>query len=254
MTDAGASDRTNDGADERADDADERARDRGGATSGEPAPPGATTSEAGEMADDHRPGIDADADPDVDETEAHTPPGWDNNPSSWSERLPLIALAAVGVLISAYLSLFQFGVIAAVWEPFFGNGSETILTSKTSHVLPIPDAALGALSYLLDVVTGAIGGRERWRTRPWIVIVFGLAVGPLGAVSVLLVILQPVLYDAWCTLCLTSALISLVMIAPALDEMLASLQYLRAEYDEDNSLWRAFWKGTRREGTTGWGA
>ncbi|AUV84033.1 vitamin K epoxide reductase [Salinigranum rubrum] len=183
--------------------------------------------------------------------EDHTPPGWDQNPSAWSERLPLVALALVGVAISVYLSLFQFGITNSVWEPFFGDGSRTILTSKTSHVLPIPDAALGALSYLLDAVTGVIGGTERWRTRPWVVIIFGMAVGPLGGVSVLLVILQPVMYDAWCTLCLLSALVSLAMISPALDEMLASLQYLRAVYENDGSLWAALWKGTRRESTTG---
>lgn len=186
--------------------------------------------------------------------ENHTPPGWDTNPSAWGERLPLVALAAVGVAISTYLALFQFGVLKTVWEPFFGDGSRVILTSSVSHVLPIPDAALGALSYLLDVVTGIIGGEERWRTRPWVVIIFGLAVGPLGAISVLLVILQPVIYDAWCTLCLLSALVSLAMISPALDEMLASLQYLRAVYENDGSLWAAFWKGTRRESATGGGS
>lgn len=186
--------------------------------------------------------------------EDHRPPGWDTNPSAWGERLPLVALALVGVAISAYLALFQLGVLKTVWDPFFGDGSRTILTSGVSHVLPIPDAALGAFSYLLDAVTGVIGGEERWRTRPWIVIIFGLAVGPLGATSILLVILQPVMYDAWCTLCLTSALISLAMIGPALDEMLASLQYLRAVHDDDGSLWAAFWKGTRRESATGGGA
>ena len=62
---------------------------------------------------------------------------------------------------------------------------------------------------------------------PWIVLLFGLAVGPLGAASSLLVMRQPVLDDAWCTLCLTSAAISLVLIGPAMDELLASLQALR---------------------------
>lgn len=186
--------------------------------------------------------------------EGHTPPGWDSNPSAWSERIPIVVLALVGVAISGYLALFQLDVIRSVWEPFFGDGSRTILTSGVSHVLPIPDAALGAFSYLLDAVTGVIGGEERWRTRPWIVVIFGLAVGPLGAVSILLVILQPVMYDAWCTLCLTSALVSLAMIGPALDEMLASLQYLRVVYENGGSLWRAFWKGTRHESTVGWGA
>jgi hypothetical protein len=70
---------------------------------------------------------------------------------------------------------------------------------------------------------------------------FRLAVGPLGAVSLLLVIFQPALFDAWCTLCLASALISLLMIGPAMDEFLASLQYLKRRHVEGRSVWRALW-------------
>ena len=170
-----------------------------------------------------------------------TPPGWRANPSDWGQRLPIVLLALVGAGIATYLALFQYEVIGTVWEPFFGDGSETILTSPTSFVLPVSDAALGALSYLADAVTGVIGGRGRWRTMPWIVIVFGVAVGPLGAISILLVIAQPVLYDAFCTLCLGSALISLAMIGPAVDEVLASCQFIRRERDAGHSAWQAFW-------------
>jgi uncharacterized membrane protein len=171
----------------------------------------------------------------------YAPPGWDYNPANWSERLPIVALACVGFAIAMYLALYQWQVFAGVWEPFFGKGSEVILTSSVSRLLPIPDAALGAFGYLLDAVTGVIGGRQRWRTMPWVVVTFGLAVGPLGLVSVVLVILQPVLFDAWCTLCLASAVISLVMIGPAMDEFLASLQYLKRQHAQQRSLWRAFW-------------
>lgn len=176
----------------------------------------------------------------------HAPPGWSTNPSSWDQRLPIVGLALVGVGIASYLAAFQLGYVETVWEPFFGDGSRVVLTSKVSHVLPIPDGALGAFSYLLDAVTGALGGRERWRKRPWLVVVFGLAVGPLGAVSILLVVLQPVLYSAWCTLCLTSAVVSLAMIGPAADETLASLQYLRRVHDRGGSVWSAFWTGGDR--------
>ena len=125
--------------------------------------------------------------------------------------------------------------------PFFGDGSETILNSSVSHVLPIPDAVLGLIGYLADALTGAIGGKGRWRTMPWIVIIFGLAIGPLGAVSVLLVILQPVVYDSFCTLCLVSAAISLAMIPPAIDEIQASIEHLLRERRRGRSLWGAFW-------------
>ncbi|HEV2062144.1 MAG TPA: vitamin K epoxide reductase family protein [Solirubrobacteraceae bacterium] len=174
------------------------------------------------------------------------PPGWEVNPSGWGERLPIIALALVGFGIATYLTLYQLDVIGTVWEPFFGDGSREILNSGVSHALPVPDAALGAFGYLLDAVTGAIGGKARWRTMPWIVVIFGLAVGPLGAVSIALVVIQPVVYGEFCTLCLASALVSLAMIGPALDELLASLQYLKRARDEGRSLWHVFWTGGPR--------
>ena len=175
------------------------------------------------------------------------PPGWSYNPASWSQRLPIVGLALLGFAIATYLALYQYEVIDHVWEPFFGRGSEKILTSKVSDVaekytgLPITDGALGAFSYLLDAIAGIIGGRKRWRTMPWLVVLFGLLVGPLGGVSVLLVILQPVLLDAWCTLCLTTAVISIAMIGPAMDEVLASLQHVKRVSLDGGSAWRAFW-------------
>jgi len=173
--------------------------------------------------------------------DAATPPGWTANPSTWAQRLPIVGLALIGAGIATYLALYQVGWIRTAWEPFFGDGSRRVLGSSVSRVLPMPDAALGAFGYLADAVAGVIGGRARWRTLPWIVILFGLAVGPLGAVSILLVILQPVWVGAWCTLCLASALVSLAMIGPAMDEILASLQHLLRVRAEGGSLWRAFW-------------
>ncbi len=155
------------------------------------------------------------------------PPGWSYDPSSWRERIPIVVLALAGFVIAGYLALYQFGVVRHVWEPFFGDGSERVLHSAISRLLPVPDATLGAAGYLVDAVSGVIGGRGRWRTLPWIVIVFGIAVGPLGAVSIALVMIQPLLVHGWCTLCLASALVSVLMIGPAMDEMLASLQHLK---------------------------
>jgi uncharacterized membrane protein len=171
------------------------------------------------------------------------PPGWGYNPSSWSQRLPIVSVALVGFFIAGYLALYQWGVFTHVFEPFFGNGSSRILHSSVSTLLPIPDAALGAFGYLLDAVSGLIGHRDRWYRMPWIVIVFGFAVGPLGAVSIALVILQPVLFNGWCSLCLTSAAISVFMIGPAMDELLASLQYLKRQKHAGSSLWQTFWGG-----------
>ena len=170
------------------------------------------------------------------------PPGWGYNPSNWPNRLPIIAVALIGTAIAGYLAAYQLRLIDDVWEPFFGNGSRVILDSGVSRILPIPDAALGMLGYVADAIAGAIGGVARWRTMPWIVVLFGLAVGPLGAVSILLVILQPVLFETYCTLCLATAVASVVMIGPAADEVLATLQHLRRVARRGRRvLWRAFW-------------
>ena len=172
---------------------------------------------------------------------ANLPPGWDYNPSSWPQRIPLVVIALVGFFIALYLGLYQLKVFPEVWEPLFGDGSRKVLNSEVSKALPVPDGILGAFGYLLDVVTALIGGTDRWRTRPWIVIIFGLAVGPLGFVSVLLIILQPVMVGAWCSLCIVTAIISVVMISPAMDEMLASLQYLQRVRRRGYPLMQGFW-------------
>lgn len=172
---------------------------------------------------------------------AEIPPGWDYNPASWGQRMPIIILAVIGFIIATYLALYQWRIIESVWEPFFGNGSVTILNSPISHALPIPDGALGALGYLADALGGAVGGTRRWKTMPWIVVFFGIAVGPLGLISIMLVVFQPVLFSAWCTLCLVTAVISVVMIGPSVDEVLASLQYLKRAKKSGKPLWRAFW-------------
>lgn len=185
------------------------------------------------------------------QTDTHIPPGWDYNPATWPQRLPIVGLALVGFGIAMYLSLYQWEVIDRVWDPFFGDpyfggGSETILressiSQETMRYLGFPDAFLGALAYLVDAVAGVIGSTKRWKTMPWIVVIFGLAVGPLGFVSIMLVVFQPVLYDSFCTLCLASAVVSVSMIGPAMDELLASLQYLKRVRASGRPFWRHFW-------------
>lgn len=47
--------------------------------------------------------------------------------------------------------------------------------------------------------------------------------------------------DSFCTLCLASAVVSVAMIGPAVDEVLASFQFLKRRRTQGRSLWRAFW-------------
>lgn len=155
------------------------------------------------------------------------PPGWDYSPSCWTNRIPIIALAFVGLFISRYLAAYQLGHIDAAWDPWFGEGSERIVTSSVSEAWPVADAGLGAAVYVIEIVAGIIGDKRRWRTMPWLVLLFGILIVPLGGVSVFFIIIQPIVIGTWCFLCLLGALAMLLQIPYSLDEILATLQFLK---------------------------
>lgn len=183
----------------------------------------------------------------ADERRNTVPPGWSYNPSAWLQRMPIVVLALLGALVSRYMAAYQLGHIPTVWDPFFGDGTARVLTSDVSQAFPVSDAGLGAWSYFLDGLAGLIGGRRRWRTMPWIVLLFGLFVIPPGVTSIVLVMLQPIGVGEWCTLCLVASVIMLVMVPPAIDEVVAALQFLARTRREGGSVWRALCRGEGSE-------
>jgi len=171
------------------------------------------------------------------------PLGWSYNPSTWMQRAPILALALFSFFLARYMTAFQLGHIASAWDPIFGDGTVLVLGSDLSKSFPISDAGLGAFIYLVELLSGFMGDPRRWRTMPWMVALFGLMVVPLGVVSVVLIMLQPVVVGAWCTACLLSALFMLIMIALSLDEVIAMLQFLMQTRRAGKSVWRTFWRG-----------
>lgn len=171
------------------------------------------------------------------------PPGWSYNPSDFLQRGPIIAMAFVGFFLSRYLAAYQLGHIGYPWDPFFGDGTRRVLDSEVSRAFPISDAGLGAAAYLIEALSGFMGGVNRWRTMPWMVGMFGVLVVPLGVVSIVLVMLQPIAVGAWCALCLITAAAMLIMISPAIDEVVAMGQFLAGARQEGKPLWRTFWAG-----------
>ena len=184
-----------------------------------------------------------------------TPPGWSYNPSAFTQRIPIIVLALVGVYIARYLTAYQLGQIDSVWDPFFvgsaadpQNGTEEIITSSVSKAWPVPDAAVGGYTYLLEILTGLAGSRRRWRTMPWLVILFGLMIAPLGVTSILFIIIQPIVIGTWSTIALIGAAAVLIQIPYSLDELLASLQFLRRRAKAGKSWLRVLLFGDTDEG------
>jgi uncharacterized membrane protein len=178
------------------------------------------------------------------------PLGWSYSPSSFTQRIPIIAMAFVGLFVSRYLAAYQLGHIDGLWDPFFGpgvgqvrNGSEAVVTSWVSKGFPIADAGLGAFAYALDILAGAIGDRRRWRTMPWMVLLFGLLIIPLGVVSVSFIIIQPPLIGALCMLCIIQAAVTVLLIPYSIDEVLATCQFLWRSTRAGEPFWRTFWMG-----------
>lgn len=171
------------------------------------------------------------------------PLGWSYNPSTWLQRAPVLALALLSFFLSRYMAAFQLGHIPWAWDPIFGNGTVQVLTSTVSQSFPVSDAGLGAFTYLVELLSGFMGDPRRWRTMPWMVALFGFMVVPLGIVSVVLIMLQPVSVGAWCTACLLSALFMLLMVALSIDEVIAMLQFLFQTRRMGRSVWRTFWLG-----------
>ena len=175
---------------------------------------------------------------------------FDYNPSAWSQRVPICLLAFLGFLVALVLGLYQWKLIGWIWDPFFSgtaglNGSETVVTSPASKTMEtwfhVPDGAFGAVAYLGDVLFGLAGSTRRWQYRPWMVIIFGIDVIPLGIVGVILVGVQGFVVGSWCTLCLMSAAISLLLVWLAYDEVWASLIFLNRVRKRTGGLNAAFW-------------
>lgn len=124
-----------------------------------------------------------------------------------------------------------------------GKGTETVLSSEVSRAFPVSDAGLGAYSYLIEFLSAAMGDARRWRTMPWMVAMFGIVVVPLGLVSTVLIMLQPVAVGAWCTICLLTAVFMLVMVAVSLDEVVAMIHFLVIGKRAGRSAWRLFVTG-----------
>lgn len=176
------------------------------------------------------------------------PEPWWYNPSSWNQRLRMVFIASIAVVISLYLGLYQWRFISHIWDPVWGEQSQHVLDSDVSHQMrswiSIPDAILGCLAYLSDVIFALAGCTRRWQYRPWLVILFGIDVIPLGLVSATLVFMQGFVVHQWCFLCIVTAVISLILVVLAYDEVISSCIYLYRFWKKTgdfSKLWRTFW-------------
>jgi uncharacterized membrane protein len=177
-----------------------------------------------------------------------TPEPWKYNPSKWSQRIVISLVASIAVVIAVYMGLYQLRLIDHVWDPIFGEQSKLVLDSNVSHSMRkwfrMPDSIMGSLAYLGDIIFALAGSTRRWQDRPWLVILFGIDVIPLGIVSAVLIFMQGFVVGSFCFLCLVTAVISLILVLLAYDEIWSCLLFLRAVWKKSHDkrvLWDTFW-------------
>jgi hypothetical protein len=95
----------------------------------------------------------------------------------------------------------------------------------------------------LEILTGLVGSRSRWRTMPWLVILFGLMIAPLGVVSIVFIIIQPIVIGTWSIIALIGAAAILVQIPYSVDEMIATFQFMRRRMKTGRNALRVFLLG-----------
>jgi uncharacterized membrane protein len=134
-----------------------------------------------------------------------------------SRRQTLVLLAAVGIGIALYLTLYKVGVIG-VLSCSVGS-CETVNTSKWSMLMGIPIAAWGLAAYAALLVLAMAGSSE---VREASVLIARMLVA-LAAWSVLfsawLTYLELFVIHAICIWCVTSALLWVVILAVSVADL-----------------------------------
>ena len=131
-------------------------------------------------------------------------------------RVALLALAVVGLLISAYLTWTHFAGLTPVCTGS-GEGCQTVQSSRYASLLGIPVALLGLVAY-----GGLVFSVALWTEMG---IYLGFLISLVGTLfSIYLTYLEVFVIGALCQWCLASAMI---MVAALVCATLAVLPLLR---------------------------
>ena len=142
-------------------------------------------------------------------------------------RRTIAVLSALGLADALYMLAYHEGWIDSLVCPFFGDGCERVGRSKHARHFGVPNAAVGALGY---VVMGALAlwpRRSAWhRLRgPALAVTASAAV----VASAVLTWEQGAKVRAWCFWCLTSAALNAAILPLSLVEARPQARAARRE-------------------------
>jgi len=172
---------------------------------------------------------------------AEVPLGWNYNPASWSQRLPVTVLALAGFTLSTWFALYAPVGFSPLLSFLTFSPRFHFVSLNLRRLVPSPEMGFSAFGFLLQIVGSLVGNTRRWRIRPYWVVALGLALLLLAAFNVSQTALECVFTDRWCLAPLLAAIISILMIGPAMDEVLASLQHFKRTRHANKHKWLFFW-------------
>ena len=126
--------------------------------------------------------------------------------------------------MAGWLTLYQFGLLAQVWDPVFGSHASRAVLDLTA---PVPDALAGVIAYGTEIALLLLASLPDRRVRAWTTLGLGAMLTAGVVVSVALIAVQALVVGAWCTLCLCSAALSLALFTAGFREVRRAREYLR---------------------------
>jgi uncharacterized membrane protein len=120
-------------------------------------------------------------------------------------RMAIALLALVGLLVSAYLSMYKLGYLGQIQCTL--GGCEKVQTSRYALFGGLPVSVWGVGAYVTLITLAILGLQPRFARERWVALaLFGVAA--VGVVfSAYLTYLEAFVIHAWCQWCLISAVL-----------------------------------------------
>lgn len=132
-------------------------------------------------------------------------------------RMAVAVLALVGMLVSAYLTLYKLGYLGTI--QCGAGGCEVVQASRYSELFGLPVAMWGMGAYLILLLVALLGLQPQWVGARWIAgALFGFAAFGV-AFSAYLTYLSGAVIGAFCQWCLVSAVTITLIFAFTIPEL-----------------------------------
>lgn len=132
-------------------------------------------------------------------------------------RMAIALFALVGVLISAYMTAYSFGMVGTI--ACGTGGCEVVQNSPWAVFLGVPVPIIGLIGYGLLLFTALLGLQPRFADDRRISLLLMAAASIGAAFSAYLTYLEASVIHAWCRWCIISAILAGLILLFTLPEL-----------------------------------